>query len=302
MNNFVLPPLLPGDAIGLFAPAAPVEAGRIESAQNLLGQLGYRILLATHALQNEGMVSSSIENRVSDIEELLLSPEVRALWSIRGGYGSIQLLERLPYGLFRKHPRIVVGFSDVTALQMALFARIGLPSVSGLTLTRQVNPDNRFLHWGLGMLKGEVISLDRELFIGEDVQIVSRGDAEGYLIGGTLSLIAALCGTPFFPEAKPIILYLEDVDEPLYRIDRLLWQLKHSGVFQAVQGIILGEFLFRGNSLDVFPLLKPVLPRRIPAVRNFPYGHQVSSIPLPFGVWAQLTSEPFSLKWHPFIG
>ncbi len=294
-----LPALKPPATVGCIAPAGCVRREQVAAGLELLESLGYACRLAPHAFDCRGLVAGSVNARLADIEALLSSPDIQALWCLRGGYGSIQLLGRFPYQKLRQSPRWLIGFSDITALQWAVYQQIGLPSLSGFTLTSQFRSENPHLTIGLDVLAGRRHELAATDLHGDPLQPVHEGTARGILLGGTLAMIVSLAGTPFFPQDSPIILFLEDVNEPLYRIDRYLWQLHWLGFWNRVAGVVLGQFLLNGQRLAVADLLEAVLPPGVPVVANFPYGHFPQSCPLPMGVEAELHVEPFRLCWQP---
>lgn len=301
MVQRLLSPLLPGDAIGFISPAGPVTPEQVQPGLDFLQRRGFERRIAPNAFADHGMVSAPAEQRLQDWMDLLRDPRVKALWAFRGGYGTIQLLNRLDYAFLKKHPRLLVGFSDLTALQWAILQKTGLPSLSGLTVTSQLSEANPFVEAGLEILAGRRTRFTAADFPPGEVQIYREGSAAGLLVGGTLTMIGALCGTPFFLRKKPLILFLEDVNEPLYRIDRYFQQLNLAGFWQRVSGIILGKFLYRDEPLDALPLLLPLLPPGVPVVYNFPYGHFPRCCPLPVGVNARLSAAPLELVWEPFI-
>ncbi|RMI04833.1 MAG: LD-carboxypeptidase [Calditrichaeota bacterium] len=292
-----LPVLNPGDAIGLVSPAGAVRREQVQPGIDYLTSLGYICKLGQHAFSDNGLTSAPVERRLEDLHTFVADEEVKVIWALRGGYGSIQLLDRLEYGLFRGHPKILVGFSDITALQWALYARLGLPSLSGLTLTTQTRPENRYVSVGLEILSGRRKALVARDLSGESVQAFRSGEASGTLMAGTLSMICTLCGTPFWPKAEPIILALEDVNEPLYRIDRYFQQLRLMGFWENVAGLLLGKFLLDETEQDVLPLITPLVGPEVPIVYNLPYGHFSNALPFPSGVAARLQAEPFRLEW-----
>lgn len=301
MAQRLLPPLLPGDAIGFISPAGPVTPEQVQPGLDSLRRRGFERRIAPHAFADHGMVSAPAAQRLQDWMDLLKDPRVKAIWAFRGGYGTIQLLNRPDYAFLKKHPRLLIGFSDLTALQWAILQKTGLPALSGLTVTSQVSEENPFVEAGLEILSGRRTCFTAEDFPPGEVQIYREGRAAGLLVGGTLTMINSLCGTPYFLRKKPLILFLEDVNEPLYRIDRCFQQLNLLGFWPRVSGIILGKFLYRDEILDLLPLLLPLLPPGIPVIYNFPYGHFPHCCPLPLGVRARLSTAPLELVWEPFI-
>lgn len=299
-NKLLLPALSRGSKIGLVTPAGPVSQEQVAIGLQVLTSYGFNYQFGKYAFSDNGIVAAEVEQRLEDLHGFLEDDSIKAIWALRGGYGSIQLLKRLNYSHWMEHPKLFVGFSDLTALQWALFSQTGIPSISGFTLTTQVHPENPFLLTGLEILAGERTILD-ETVVGKEVKIVQGGRARGTFIGGTLSMICSLCGTPYWPEGEEWIVFIEDVNEPLYRIDRFFQQLALCGFWERVNGVILGKFFNNEDLLNVSSLLLPLLKKNIPVVENFPYGHYENSCPLPMGVTATLHTEPFSLQWQPFL-
>ncbi|MGH1363020.1 MAG: S66 peptidase family protein [Calditrichia bacterium] len=298
MPDLNIPPLLPGDKIGLVSPAGPVKPAQVKEGMRLLEELGYRCIPGQHAFANAGIVSAPREDRLSDLHGFLQDPDVRAIWALRGGYGSMQLLAGLDYELLQHAPRWLIGFSDLTAFQWALFNRIKQPSLSGLALTLQVHKENPYLQAGLRILSGEKRSVSAEELQQDTPRVITAGTAKGTLIGGTLTMIAALCGTSYFRQRRNLVLVLEDVNEPLYRIDRLFEQLDMLGFWKQVKAVVVGRFLYGEGELDVIPNLLARLEARTPVVAGFPYGHYSGSFPIPFGVRVELQTDPFFMRWR----
>ena len=295
-----LSPLKPGDTIGFISPAGPVRYDQFEPAVQRLQSLGYKVRLGQHALSNHGIVSAPPRDRIADIMDFLHDDKVRAIWAIRGGYGTVQLFDNFDFTVLSALPKLMVGFSDLTAWQWAAFAKAGQVSVSGLAATLQLGENNPYVPYGLDLLAGRIHHLDQSHLL-ESPNVVRHGEARGWLVGGTLSMICSICGTPYWPRKRSLILYLEDVHEPLYRLDRCLQQLRLNGFLDKVRAVILGKFVQGKEHLDVLPLLQPMLPDNIPIVTNLPYGHVTESIPMPMGVRAALKTDPFELSWAPFV-
>ncbi|NOX37689.1 MAG: LD-carboxypeptidase [Calditrichaeota bacterium] len=291
----------PGGMVGLVAPAGPVSEHAIDRGLRTLEQQHIRYEPGRFLFSNRGLVAATVEERLQDFYEFLSREDVHAIWAARGGYGTIQLIDQVDYRHFAEHPKPFIGFSDVTTLQWALFQKIQLPSFSGFTLLSQFTPSNPYLQTGLEILIGQRLELTRHDFQ-EEVIVLQSGEATGTLIGGTLSIICSLLGTPYLVDAGDLILYIEDINEPLYRVDRMLHQLKLAGFFHRVQAVILGKFLYDDSLQDVHPLVEAVLPSRVPLIMNFPYGHLPASLLMPMGVPARLSTSPLRLQWEsPYI-
>ena len=296
-----LPTLKPGDKVYTVTPASAVEPEQVAEGIAMLASFGIECVTAPNAFERNGIVAGTIEERQSDLYQALQNDDTAGIWCLRGGYGSVQLLSTLDFNLFLAHPKLMIGFSDLTAFQWAIFQRIKFPTLSGFPVTLQVSEKNPFLNTGMDVVFGRKQSVSWDDLPDEDALIHNDGKAEGVLVGGTLSMICSICGTPFWPEDDDYILFLEDVGEPLYRIDRCLQQLKLTGFLENVRGLVLGKFLYQDGFLDVLPLILSLLPPDIPIVYNFPYGHIAESFPMPMGVRARLKTNPFQLSWAEIV-
>ncbi len=294
-----LPTIQPGAGIGVVAPGEWVRPKDIQSAVDLLKEQGYRIYYGNHLFDQHRYFSGTVAQRVSDIHQFLYDKKVQAIYAARGGVGSAQLLPHLDWQIWQKNKKLLIGFSDITALQWGIWGKIGVPSISGMTLTLQLQPGNPYLSLFFKMLSGKHQQITAAELSHEKVQVARSGTAEGILMGGTLTIINSLLGTPYFPQFdQPLILFLEDVKEPLYRLERLLVQLQQAGVLRQVAGLILGRFLWQEGQHSLWPIVEYLFPPDIPVIVNFPYGHFPDSCPLPVGVRARLQTDPFILSWN----
>lgn len=298
MRNSSLPILKPGDGIGLIAPAGFVQKDQIQPAVSILESNGFRLKMGEHLFGSHRFFSGTIQERLADIHAFLKDPRIQGLYAVRGGVGSAQLLPYLDFNLWKTSGKLLIGFSDLTALQWALWYRTGVPSWSGMTLTSQLHPTNPFLKMFFNFLLGRQNHISVEELPNQELSVARTGRAEGILIGGTLSIINSLLGTPFFPGLDSIILYLEDENEPLYRLERFLIQLNLAGVTERITGLILGRFRNANQPIDIWPEVAYLFSENIPVILNFPYGHFPHICPLPIGVHAFLEADPFSLIWQ----
>jgi muramoyltetrapeptide carboxypeptidase len=300
LNN-KLPAVFPGDKVGLVSPAGPVKKEQIQNSLDILNQFKIEYEFGKHAFSDKGMVSASVKNRLDDINHFLKREDIKAIWALRGGYGSMQLLKKFNYSLLEDNPRLFIGFSDLTALQWSIFKMAGVASLSGLTLTFQLSRNNPYVSIGIEMISGKRNSISGKDLKKRKIRTISSGEAEGIFIGGTLSMICSLCGTPYFLDQDELIIFIEDVNEPLYRIARYFEQLALANFWPKVKGVILGQFLVDEKPLDVISILDSFLPTSIPIISNFPYGHQTKCFPLPQGVRAHFQTSPFLVKWNNLV-
>src|SRR5215203_1137872 len=296
------PKLVPGSRVALIAPAGPLlERDDLTRAEALCRALGYDPVLGKSAHAHHGYLAGTDDERLDDLNSALVDPAIHAIWCIRGGYGSIRLLDRIDYDAMSRRPKIVVGFSDITALLNAITEMTGVVTFHG-PVARAAMPAFSRRHFEL-VLAGNTLAgrLGRlpvpmgELVSPENRIVTLRaGIAEGPLVGGNLTLLQCLVGTPYFPELAGAILFLEDVGEDLYRVDRMLSHLRLVGALQQLAGIIIGRFTELKRStgdgaLGFDEVLAHYLdPLGIPAAYGFPIGHIDDQWTLPLGVTARL--------------
>ncbi|MBZ0199130.1 MAG: LD-carboxypeptidase [Ignavibacteriaceae bacterium] len=283
-----------GDLIGILSPASsPDDLERIEKGVKYLEKRGYKVLVAKHVGKNHGYLAGTDSERLNDLHNLFQNKEVKAIICVRGGYGTPRLLDKIDYKKIKNNPKIFIGYSDITALQMAFLKNAGLVTFAGPMLAvdfyDEVNTYAEDFFWK--MITSEKKMGKVELPENENIFKLTKGNASGMLVGGNLALIAGLIGTNYLPSFKNSILFLEDVGEVPYRIDRMLSQLKLSGALDEIAGVILGSFsdcnehdpmkktLSLGEVIDdYFGHLN------IPVVYNFPHGHIPAKATLPFGI------------------
>ena len=283
-----------GDVVGLVAPSGALwRPERVEGCVRYLEGRGYRVEVGAHALGNDGAFSGTDEERLSDLNGMLRDPRIRAIMALRGGYGTPRLLDRIDYSAVRRDPKIVVGYSDITALQLALFRKAGLVSFSGplgaVEFAGAPDPQTEESFWRLVTSR----RTRGRLPLPEDHPLLTRqvGIGEGPLLGGCLSLVVALLGTPFSPDYRGAVLALEDVHEQFHRLDRMLTQLRLAGVMGRASGFLLGQFT-QASAADpahpfhdleaVFQSVMKGVPG--PILDGFPYGHVPRKVTLPWGI------------------
>jgi len=290
-----------GDTIGIVAPASQAsDRTGIDKSKEALEKLGYRVVIGTHARNKRGYLAGSDEERLSDLEEMFANPEVKAIFCLRGGWGSARLLRALDFDIIRTNPKIFVGFSDITMLHLAIHSLTGLVTFHGPMMTSHLIKEDcpEFTRDSLWRMITEPAPFESILMKeGEKPRTLVPGQVEGKLIGGNLSIIVTTLGTPFEIETRGKILFIEDVDEKPYRIDRMLTHLLNAGKFENVAGIVCGEF--SGCEPDkkegeeptqsVEDVLRDRLePLCVPLAMGFPFGHVDATATLPVGVNARL--------------
>jgi muramoyltetrapeptide carboxypeptidase len=291
--------------IGLMAPAGPLlENDDLTRAQELCRALGYQPVLGKNAHRRLGYLAGTDNERVADLNDALRDSSINAIWCIRGGYGSIRLLDQVDYSAMAEQPKALIGFSDATALLNAIHSSTGVVTFHGPVARASLSAFSR-LHLERVLTTAEApgrlgrIPLPPDVVVPQDNRIVSlcRGVAEGPLAGGNLTLLQCLIGTPYFPELAGAILFLEDVSEDLYRVDRMLAHLRLIGAFRSLAGVVVGRFTdLRRSHGDGALGFDEVLanyfePLGIPVAYGFPIGHIDAQWTLPLGIRARLDAD-----------
>lgn len=285
-----------GDIIGIIAPASPVKDEEIRPAINIIKQKGYNISEGTHIYDTRGYLAGSDEDRLHDLHEMFLDKNIKAVLCARGGYGTPRLLDKIDYEIIKNNPKFFIGYSDITALLMAIYHMTGLPVWHGSMLRGAEGRDKN-----IKTLLNLLASGGKIDFSLDEKKVMNRGNARGRLLGGNLSIICALLGTSFLPSFKDSILFIEDKGESLYRIDRMLTQLKLTGILKDIKGLIAGNFLDCGDKKKINKILSDSVSRDIPIYTGFPAGHGKNNHPVPFGVDVELDTESLSFHVDPFF-
>lgn len=271
-------PLKKGDTIAIISPAGPIrDAKALNKAVLYLESNGYKVKVSSNALLQEDYLAGDDDFRFKDLLEAFENPEIIAILCSRGGYGCARLLDKIDYDLISKNPKIFLGHSDITAFlnnfpiptfhaPMAL-GDFGVDEVDAIT-------EKSFFEVLEG-LKAPYIYKAKNSF-----KVINQGKANGKLIGGNLSILTSLLGTKYAPDFKGKILLLEDLNEPLYKIDRMLTQLKFADVFENILGLVIADF---GETVVSQEFLRSFVPEK-PAFIGFYASHSTSKYTLPLGV------------------
>ena len=288
----ILPPRLRrGDTIGLVCPAGPVrEVARLQAGIRLIVDQGFAVKLSGPVEPREGYLADTDEQRAANLHRLWADEEVRAILAVRGGYGCLRLAGLLDWELLARTPKWLIGFSDVTLLLNTLFHRCGLVSVHGQVATSLAKSDARSQASLFTLLTGTV----EERIRPRGVEVLRGGTGRGVLVGGNLTTLVHSLGTPWDHSWDGCLLLLEDTNEPLYRLDRMLTQLALAGRFERLAGLILGDFDLDGaDSLAGLRLREAVWARVLelvgpgfPVWAEFPSGHRTANLALPMGMEA----------------
>ncbi|HEY0064830.1 MAG TPA: LD-carboxypeptidase [Telluria sp.] len=303
-KTLIKPPRLRfGDTIALLAPGGHTDEDGIAMAVARIEALGFKVRLSPNLRAVQGLYAGSVQQRVDDVHAMFLDPQVKALWCIRGGSGCISILNALDYALIRRHPKILLGFSDITALHLALYRKAGLVSFHGPVATSSVDSVYATRHLLSVLMDPQpvyVIPMAQEnaaRAVQEPqfaIRTSTHGKAEGPLLGGNLSLVSALMGTPYAADFRKAILFIEEANEAPYRIDRWMTQLDLAVGLRHAAALMMGvcqkcvpadeePSLSTDQTLDLH-----LQPLAIPAVRGYSFGHIRDQFTLPVGIRARL--------------
>ena len=294
-----------GMTVGLIAPASNgAEDQDIEFAMDIVRSLGFKVKPGAHLFDRRGYLAGTDAARASDLNTMFEDPDVDAIFCARGGFGASKLLPLINYDAIDRNPKILLGYSDITALHLAINAQTGLITFHGPIATQQFSPYTLAAFQSLlqavptapiiaapppfAPTPGRAERVNR-------LKTLRPGRATGRLIGGNLSLLTHLLGTPFAPDFRDAILFLEDVDEAPYRIDRMLTALWLAGVFDEIAGLVIGKFTnvnASGPSLSIQTILTDrVAALKIPVLQGLMIGHIDDQATVPVGAVASLDAD-----------
>lgn len=287
------PALRSGDKIGVIAPASSFSHEAFKRGCERMRQMGYQPVYSQDIFNRDLYFAGSADRRVDEVKEFLSRDDIAALICVRGGYGSNYLLEKLDFGLFAKHPKILLGCSDITSLLTAITDRTGLIAFHGPMIAKDI-ADGTFdsSSWNNALAGASNWEIPTQ-----GVEILRFGHAQGRLYGGCLSMLAASLGTPFEIDTEGTILFIEDIGEKPFRIDRMLMQLRLAGKLNGVRGFVFGEMLDccppEGETYTLPQVIMRVLrDYNVPVVYGLKSGHvSANNVTLPFGVQAELSAS-----------
>lgn len=292
--------LKPGDKVGLLAPASSFSREAFETGCDRLRQMGYEPVYSPEIFARELYFAGTEQRRFDELKGLLARDDIAALICVRGGYGSNYLLEKFSFELFARHPKILLGCSDITSLLTTITDRTGLVTFHGPMVAKDIAEGTFESSSWNNALQG---AINWEIPAG-GVETLRPGHARGRLYGGCLSMLVASLGTPFEIDTEGTILFIEDIAEKPFRIDRMLMQLHLAGKLKKVRGFVFGEMMDcrppEGESYTLQQVILRVLqPYNVPIVYGLRSGHVSSgNLTLPLGVEAELSagSQGVTLK------
>ncbi len=297
-----------GDTIGLITPGSYISDENLQKAVTNLESLGFGVKMAKNIRAKRGFNAGTDQQRLEDLHAMFADETVAGVWCARGGYGCSRLLPSIDFGLIKKHPKVLIGYSDVTALLAAIFLKTGLLCFHGPVGASDFT-DYSVEHFEavvMNPVAGFRIATAEESKLPEaethSAKVITGGVASGQIAGGNLSLLAALAGTDYEPDFKNKIVLMEDIGEKPYRIDRMLTQLRQSYRLREAAGIALGLFVdceadIGADSLSLMEVLEDRLSGLgVPVVYGFPFGHISNQVTFPIGLKAVLNAVDKSLE------
>jgi muramoyltetrapeptide carboxypeptidase len=285
------PPLADGDLLGVIAPASPPpKPEEIDANLARLEAHGFRVRAGKNLRRRGDYLAGTDEERASDFNAFVADPEIKGIVALRGGYGSCRILPLLDYAAFRAHPKLFIGYSDITAMHIALLQHSGVVTFHGPNGSEAFLPENAVAyHQALTTPVGPGLIISRGKTRG--LRTLVPGRAAGRLIGGNMTCLLRLLGTPYAPDFEGALLFLEDIGEKAYRVDGLFTQLHLSGAIKKIRGLILGRFDHRDdgeNNRIALCLEREAERAGLPCVSNAPIGHFPGQTVIPHGIFAEL--------------
>jgi len=291
------PRLVKGDKISVISPAGPVKKSRLIKGINYLKKKGYNVELGNSAEKKLGYFAGTDDERADDFNYAFKNKETKAVFCSRGGFGTVRILDKIDYEIIKNNPKILVGYSDITALSMSLLKNAGLITFSGPMVAADMDKDmDSFTEknfWKVICKNTSIGPLKNP--DSDKIVILKKGKSEGMLIGGCLSIFTKLIGTEYIPDFKNKILFLEDLNEDLYKLDFLFAQLKLTGILKEISGLILGKFhrcppkKKKSDFFELEDIFKYYIKNLdIPVISNVAYGHIPVKLTLPVGVTVKI--------------
>ncbi len=295
MQRVILPAALrPGDAVALVSPSGPVPPHRVAAAIMVLTQWGLRPQLFPNAMQRTGYLAGSDDERLADLNSALADPAMRAVWCTRGGYGLQRIIDRVDFAAAEADPKLVIGFSDITTLHLALWQRLRLVTVHGPVAAQLDKGANSITAQGArhALMSSQPVTLKADP-AESTYALRTNGRAQGRLLGGNLSLLASSLGTPDLPDFNGAILLVEETSESPYRVDRMFTQLLRAKALTGLAGVAIGQFTDCGEVSEV--IAERLAPLGLPLLGGLPVGHGEQHLAVPLGTMATMDADAGTL-------
>lgn len=297
------PRLQPGDKVGLVRPASfSDEENRVENVEYTIRGMGLVPVRAANLDARFGYLAGTDRQRAADLNAMFADPEIKAVFALRGGWGSARLLSLLDWDVIRSNPKLLIGFSDITALHLAFAKHAGYATIHGPNGANSWPASSWDSLWLLAFAGATPVLGNGDYPGAREVLTLRSGTAQGRLLGGNLSVLAALVGTPWLPDFDGAVLFLEDVGEAVYRVDRMLSQLALSGILSRLSGVVFGQCTRCSgdeseSGFSVTDVLRQYLvPLEIPAFTNANIGHVAGQLSLPSGAPVEMDATSGTIR------
>lgn len=309
MNRKLARALKPGDTVGMIAPSgSPKDPALVDSAAAALGSMGFRVTVGDSCRGGYGYLAAPDASRAADVNAFFADPSIDGIVCMKGGYGTPRILDMIDYELVAANPKVFAGYSDITALHLAFAKYAGFPTFHTPMAFCLANGLDDFsaASWKAALMTGSPLGRLGRITApapAEQPWCLSSGNARGKLTGGNLSLVAALTGTPYAMASDGAIVFLEDIGEEPYRVDRMLTQLRLAGVFDRCAGVVLGDWKDcgpkePGRTLSLRQVFEDVVACcGKPVLAGFPAGHSLPTHSFPLGVEAILDADSGTLDF-----
>jgi len=280
--------------VGIVSPASAVSDVRtLKAGIAYLESLGLNVVTRRSPVKTDHYLAGDDHERIEELNSFLRDPDIHAVFCARGGYGSLRILPSIDYQAIRTYPTLIIGYSDITAIHLAVYAKTGIPGISGPMVSTEwakSHPESEKLFWDIaqGGTPSPLLSP-----VGHSLQGLRPGTVSGPLLGGNLAVITRLIGTPYLPSLEGAILFIEDVGEPAYKVDGMLAHLRLAGIWDALGGLVIGEFTESGSSNRTSAAVASVFEdycnsAPFPVAKGLMYGHIPKKNAMPVGVEARL--------------
>ena len=288
-------PIGPGHTIGIVAPASPFDRNKFNDGIRFLTDRGFHVHVRDEIFSRSGYLAGNDALRARLINEMFADPDIDAIWCARGGYGSLRILSLIDYSAISACPKPFIGSSDITALLTVFSVRCRMPVFHGPMIVSFADADDETCQAAV-----EIFNMNRHWTVSaEPCHVIQPGSTSGPVIGGNLTTLSHLIGTPFEPDLSGRLLFIEDIGEAPYRIDRMLTQMKLGGRLAKINGLILGNFSDCGNYEEICSIVDSIFSdQELPILAGIPAGHGPRNIMLPMGVEATLDAEAGRLTYH----
>ncbi len=283
-----------GDLIGVAAPSARFDKELFAKGVACLENMGFRVRIPDGIFGELRYLAGADPDRASVINELFSDPEVKGIISVRGGFGAMRILDFLEWETIKKNPTLFMGFSDASALIAGLISKAGLRAIHGPNLVSLARAGEEVLNGYYKAVTGQL----KQILISQG-QCLQKGNARGLLVGGNLATLVHMVGTRFQPDFDQGILFIEDVGEPAYKIDRMLSQMKMAGLFDHIRGVIAGSFEDCANPEYIPEIINEIFGGMdIPVLMGLMAGHGTVNLSLPMGAPVVLDADNSLIRWE----